>query len=480
MSSPPFSPSEEASWQEKVRRRELYRSAISLAHVAEHLQITEDFPSGTPNFLAKLIFETANLLARGLESTAPAQDLEQINTVLGIITTHLRYVERARVAQTPWSIVQSAEKLFKLATTSKSHFILRPIWAYNYSIIGEFLSSYRRFISPWPWFSHDDWEKQIGLKKNDSIYCISFPRIERTNCLLHANWGHEVGHILVAKWVDTDFGATWAPDELGIKEKIEDDIKRDPPPVDPLFKAIAIQRVVANQMRATMEAAKQGFVELLCDLIGVHIFGPSSLAATIEFASRFALDVSPLQSFNYPPWRYRLRKMLQHCEQDLIDNPEIGYPDKTIKPFIEWLNMGQRLTGNFGDEKVIGSNNVTKFAYKFISDHWDEAAKKVISMLPGELAQPYRLSEHYANISKMVELLDRGVPPNEISHLSNQPATFQDILSAGWAFKMDQIAKKPSWGSPDEYNLLFRLILKACESSHVHSEWGERIIKEEI
>ncbi len=476
MSLTPFSRSEEADWHEKVRRRELHRCAFSLAHLAESIQFTEDFPSTTPNALANLIGVTAKYLAKGLRSDAPAKDLEQINTFLGIITPHLRYVERARVAQTPWSIIQSAEQLLKLATDSDCYFIIRPTWAYNYSIYAEFLSGYEECVSSWPWFSADQWKKELVLRGEKSIYCVSFPRIERTNCLLHANWGHEVGHILVARWAEDNFGIAWSNDEPEIKKQIEEDVVKDPPSSSPLFKDLAVKSVVASQVRATMEVAKYGFVELLCDLIGAHIFGLSAFAAAMEYAARFAMDVSPLQSSsNYPPWRYRLRKLLQHCAADLDEQSGIGYPNQEIRPLIEWLRSGYRLTKSDTDIQVLKSTVVTREAYEFISRHWDRAAQQVTSMLQGALAKPYRLQERHDQVAKLITRLRRGIPPNEHGHLAKQPASFQDILMAGWAFKMDQISRNPAWGTPDEYNQLFRLILKACESGFVQSRWGGKI-----
>jgi hypothetical protein len=166
--------------------------------------------------------------------------------------------------------------------------------------------------------------------------------------------------------------------------------------------------------------------------------------------------------------------MLEHCEPDLNDHSEIGYPNSDIKAFVEWLRLGQRLTASKGDLQVIESNVITRGAYRFIIAHWDEAALKVTSMLPAELAQPYRLHEHHAHICELVGRLRNGIPPNEISYLSEEPASMQDILAAAWTYKMDQIAQS-SWGTPDEYELLFQLVLKACETSYVHSEWGPKI-----
>ncbi len=168
--------------------------------------------------------------------------------------------------------------------------------------------------------------------------------------------------------------------------------------------------------------------------------------------------------------------MLRCCGPDLIDNQGIGYPNPEINAFVQSLKNGQRLTAASGDLQVIKSNVVTEEAYKFIDSHWEEVAQKMTSMLPPELAKPYRINEHHNMIAKLVKRLQQGVPPNEISHLSGEPTSFQDILASAWAHKMDQIAKNPSWGCPDDYGLLFRLVLKACESSFVHSLWGEEII----
>jgi hypothetical protein len=172
--------------------------------------------------------------------------------------------------------------------------------------------------------------------------------------------------------------------------------------------------------------------------------------------------------------------MLQHCDPDLNHQNGIGYPNQEINAFVEWLRSGQRLTAASGDLQVIQSNVVTEEAYKFISAHYDEAAQKVTSMLPAALAQPYRIYERHNLIAKLIVRLRQGVPPNEICHLSNQPASLQDILTAAWAHKIDQITKNPSWGNPDEFDLLFRLVLKGCESSYVHSELGEKIIAQKL
>jgi len=479
----PFQPAEESSWIERIRRTELMRCAVTLNKLATNIALTGDYISPNPPILAKLISEIAKILIDKILYEIPTSELEQVNAFLGEITSNLRYVERAKVTQTPWSIVQPAEKLLRLITDPNSLFIIRPTWAYNYSLTSEFWGSYRYYLSSRKWFPLDELREKVkisdDLKISDDhkIYCLSFPRIERLNCLLHANWGHEVGHILAKRWIDTEFNNAWAAAESAIKAKIEAVVRKNPPPFEPLFKDMAIQNIVAQEMNVTLKAAQQGLIELLCDRVGVHLFGPSALASTIEFAARFALDVSPLQAGDYPPWRYRIRKMVEFCKQDLDEHNKTGYPNDILKPFVDWLRIGRRLAASNSDLEVLKAKIVTDEAYNFIENQWETASDAVIDMLPHELSKPYRLQERFNLVTDLVSRIENDIPPNEPTDSNGKPASLQDILCSAWAFKIRRSSFNPNWGDDDEYSLLFRLVLKACESSYVYSEWKPIIEK---
>ncbi len=477
-STPP--PSKEARWQERIRRRELQRHANFLRYLSDKITLNEDYTTDTPRKLARVIGEIAAIIAEKIP-TIPANELYGINDFLSRIATHLRYVDRARVKQTPWSIISPAEDFLRKQAGPHSNFIIRPTWTYNYSIIGEFWDTYKVYLSCWSWFPLEELIKKLNsfFKDEESIYCISFPRIERNNCLLHANWGHEIGHIIASRWIDTQFAAIWSKAEAEVKSKIEESVRKDPPPVDPLFKEIAIQSSVAKQTRMAMEAARGGVTELICDIIGVHLFGVSALAAGIEFAARFTLDVSPLVCDNYPPWRYRLRNMIEYCRIDLQPNEGIGYPKPMVEAFLKWLAEADELSKAKPDMDVINGAIVSREAYNFISSHWDVIKKDVLAMLPATSSEPYRLFERHQMIERLIERLADGIPPNEVGNLSERPVIFQDIITAAWVFKIASITKDPNWGEPEHYNTLFRLVLKACESSHVHSVWGPKLKEDE-
>jgi hypothetical protein len=44
-------------------------------------------------------------------------------------------------------------------------------------------------------------------------------------------------------------------------------------------------------------------------------------------------------------------------------------------------------------------------------------------------------------------------------------------------FKMKQIAGNRQWGTADDFEAMFRLLLKAIEAAHVHSTFGSKLDK---
>lgn len=467
---------DEIAWRDIELRREVRRCATGLSKLAKTIQLTEDFITPTPRKLAALISEAAGLIAEAVEKRVPTAELAAVNSFLSNAALHLRFVERARVQQTPWSLVQPAEELLKLVAGPGTHFIIRPTWSYNYSIRGDFWGLYRRYLESLKWFSLDIVKKRIGISDSESIYCVSFPRIERANALLHTWWGHEVSHILVARWIMDKFNAEWKAAEPEVKNKFEPGVRASPPPAGELFKERAIKDEIAKLTNATRIVAQQGITELLCDHVGEHLFGPATLASTLEFAARFSLDAPPESSSqNYPPWRYRIRQIVLSCNTDLEDHPEIGYPPPKLKPFVEWLRKAKSMANSKSDEIRIQNKPVTNQAYDFITTHWNDATTNVIGMLPPELSKPYRLFERYANVVSLIDRIEQRLPPNTVGDYPGSPASLQDILCAGWAYKALQIQRDPAWGTYDDFELMSNLVLKGIESSFVHATWGEKI-----
>ena len=470
----------EEIWRENILRRELQSRAEGLARLAKKLEDCEDYPTDTPPKLCQLVNHTARLFAKDI-SLVPKDQLRNASLLLCNIAEHLRFVERSKIESTPWSMVQATEHFFKKHTGQDCHFIIRPQWSYNYGLIGEFVNVYKTSVRAFKWFDISEWEKAIGNIVNEKLFCVSFPRISRLNCLSHVNWGHEIGHIIAAEWIQNKFSHKWQKEEPKVKKEIEKNVQMNPPNVPVLFKKTEIQKMVAEKVSMAMNTAVQGLKELISDALGVHFLGPAALASSSSFCAPYSLDESPLKRGMYPPWRYRLRLMTYACEKDLIthdnsDNKEAKYPGMIIQPYFDWLSEIKGLVAIKTDKDVLSKDIVTKVAYKFIEDNWDTIKNEVLDLLPSNSKQPYRLFEHVSEVKQLVGKLEHDISPNEFGEFpDNTPASFEDILNAAWVFKELKLSKDSTWRSVDDFEKLYRLVLKAIESSFVHNKYGEKL-----
>ena len=477
---PPAEPPEwsEDDWRESILRYQLRVKATTIKRLATKLEHAGDFPTDTPAKLSRLIRHSVEILSNNLETT-PSDQLKNVILLLCLIAEHLRFVERSQTANTPWSMIQGTEQFLKCHTSSSTDFIIRPQWSNNYSLRGEFVEIYRTSLRGLEWIPIESWEASIEELAHEKIYCISFPRIERLNCLLHPNWGHEVGHIIAKKWIEANFDDLWQPEQAQIKSRIEQETLKNPPPVAPLFQDFLIQQIVAQGADTAMQAARDGLTELICDAVGVHLLGPSALAAAIEFSAPLSIDESPLVCNMYPPWRYRIRLMLELCEKDLDiiknDDEKVVYPGPVIEPFWNWLKKATYLVQNTADRTSLQSAITTREAYRVIEANWPQVRQQAIQLLPDE-SEPYHLFKQVRIVEDLVRKLEHDTPPNEVGQWpDDSPASLEDILNAAWVFKTTRACPDSGWGTPDDFEKLFRLVLKAIEAGFVHRTYGAKL-----
>lgn len=455
--------------------------ADSLRRLADKLTTDEDFPSEAPRKLCRLISATACLVEKYLDKT-PDDHLEHAADLICTIAEDLRYAERSRTTQTPWSMVQAVEVFLKAQVGDTYAFILRPQWSYNYGIVGDFVEYMRGFVKACPWIPMDEWERQAGIDSppKQKIFCISFPRLDRLNCLGHTSWGHEVGHILVTNWMEKHFLPLWLKEATRVRTEIGKSVSV-PDEIGELFKGYYRDQVVADRYDKATQAAQQGLTELLCDAIGVRLFGPAALASLIEYSSARSLDESPLSYNFYPPWRHRLRTAINACKEDLAALRELAETsnttpggDLTCSPFLNWLHSTEKAVLQENDRRMLRGDVVTKEAYRFIDDQWEGIREAVLNALPAG-ARPYRLAERMQTVAALIEKLRSDVPPNEESaHPDDRPAEIEDILNAGWIFKLYLLANTPENEQPEAIGKLYRLVLKAIEAAFVHRQFQQK------
>jgi len=476
----PETPEQEEDWRSTILRRELLRHARSVEQLAARFEEAEDYPTDTAVTFCKLINKTAGLIASRLNS-APVEKLRYIYTVLVSMGQYLRFAERSRIDQTPWSMIQAAEAFLKRHTPEECRFILRPQWSYNYSIRSGFIESLRAcFGSLIEWMPLSEWENAIGDIGKYRIYCISFPRVERMNVLMHVSWGHEVGHIHASNWLDTRFAVLWKNAEDKIKQSLRAHWDEETANSEHgLLRSAYADQYVSGAMKETMEFAQSGLKELISDFVGAHLLGPAALACLGAYSVRSDLDMNPCQCGRYPPWRMRLRKMSEVVAGDLIEEKLFASHAQwrtKILPYVHFLQQVNGLTSSSDDKIEIDADIRTRLAYQFIQHHWILVRKEVISLLPKESQAPYQLKNRLGIIHELVLRLNQGIPPNETGTWPDtDPASLPDIWNAAWAFSRLRLDEDEKWGTPNNFDDLFRLTLKAIEASYVHSTFGPEL-----
>ncbi len=327
---------------------------------------------------------------------------------------------------------------------------------------------------------------RLGWPK-DLLHCLPQDRAP-CNALLHANWGHELGHIIAARWVQDRFGVVWGTKEPQIRKTLQTAVEsRCPPmPEQALFRHVIIDQHVSDLANVAMKAARQGLIELICDAIGAHLFGPAAVAAGLEFSAGLSLDESPLDCSMYPPWRYRLRLMLDACDDDLRQLKERSGGEEgacsggTFKAFCGWIEQAKELIGHAPPQNVLDYNIGVREAYALIREVWDEVRAEVVSMLPPGSREPYRLSARVTNIECLVQRLELDIPPNEVGVWPDTTTpSLEDIINAAWVFKTQKLANGGDWATPerlpDNVDRLNRLVLKAIEACFVQATFGRQL-----
>jgi hypothetical protein len=385
-------------------------------------------------------------------------------------------------------MVQAVELFLTKNGGPKTNFIIRPQWSYNYSITGDFVDGYKHFIGALkPWLTLDEWKAKVGDVADEQIHCISFPRVNRMNILHNVNWGHELGHIVAGRWIDANFSGIWLSSEATIKGKIEVEIKKKFQSATGLFADQILNAEVAAYLKTSMELARKGMTELLCDAIGAHLLGPAIFASLSEYASRLNLDATPLEGAGYPPWRYRLRKVGERLQESLTKSLEIvkveqGY--SKLKPLLVWLEETQKLSramtgapAREPDVSVIQMDVRSRAAYELIESNWSKVSSEVMMTLPQR--EPYQFELRLAFLAELVEKLYNGIPPNETGVWPDtKSAELADIWNAAWAFKLNSEASPADWDDKNDINCLNRLVLKAIEAAFVHDTYGKKLTEQ--
>ncbi|NIM16776.1 MAG: hypothetical protein GTO45_32705 [Candidatus Aminicenantes bacterium] len=474
--------------------------------------MAQEFASNSPLLLAQTIFKICHYLEEGVikiyqsinweienfeEEVMPdISTLKDTDSIIRLLGEHLRYIDGAVTRKLPWSIIKPVEKLAQSIIPGIS-FMFRPQWKYNYSVVTDDLRKfYYVILSEFEDIVERPIEDDVFTNFKEPFHIISFPSIERKNILLHCLIGHELGHLIIKKYkfIDEDL-------KKNFTKRIDSEVKKIvmdyyPKPFDELdmFTRVYAREEVESSIRTVLQIWKRGLEEILSDIIGALIFGPAMLFSMYELSLQKELDHKPdYRNYFYPPWRYRLREIIEVLQRPLAQFfpiPAKYFPSrKRHKKINSRFELIKNLTEEEYDKQIIKEDPLVRIAYREIEKDKNDfilSTNYFKNELMKKVLVPTKL---FKDIEHLVIRVENGLPPNAIEHSveNRRPATLVEIINAAWLYKISWEKRLINDDGElnhtlfEEIDTLNRLTLKAIEFSDIETEYkkkGKKIFQE--
>ena len=483
----------------------LARAAASCEYCSSLLAL--DHVSAAPKNLAKTIRKVCSFLALAVQRieadyhqgdknekavTLAMRQLQNVDNLIRELAAQLRYVESATTYKLPWTIVSAFENWVQ-TFLGEVTLMLRPQWRYNYTFtLWDFRANYILALEEF-----QDLVPSLQVEDNvlDSLktpfYLIAFPALERDNILLHTLLGHEIGHLLVDRFLTDNVEAEFVASILGEinriakKDLADGGISSDI--IGEILRPQAEQTIVAKYVQIVRRCWRRALEELLSDIAGAILFGPAALFSTFDLAFQRGYDQAPSPNNNfYPPWRMRLREVVKAMESvhpgffpfDAKIFPAEG-ADGRVKALREHLSTIHRAIESRSDYAKIDRNPLVRLAYtgvpEFIRRGQDFLLKEC--GLSAHAANPEVI---YEAMPDLIERLDRGIPPNATDEAisGGRISSFVEIINSAWLHKLSSEHILDREAQPLEQEVLVlrdrrnRLTLKAIEYADLARRYG--------
>jgi hypothetical protein len=464
--------------------------------------LSKDFASDAPKALAVTLRRISEYLAAAAEAVFKqidwsaserevAQDfrvLQVTDQVVQDLAEQLRYIEGARTDRLPWSIVPAFESLVKRVLPDVQ-IMLRAMWHYNYAFhLQDQRAYFLRLLTEYvDYLPGIDIEQTVLKDLPRPFHIISFPSLERKHILLHSLLGHELGHLLVDRYLDeAKESAFIAKIKREVEQHTDRQIGEIPDSYGPLLKQAVRDQFQSQNMRTALELWRRALEELLSDLAGACLFGPATLFSTLEMAIQGGYDVQPDETTQYyPPWRMRLRYVFRILREQggwfpvpahvfADDGERKARVDRRVS-LIEGLIADER------DMKELQKNKLAAIAYREAEDEVSRGLEFLLSTCDLNAIRPDSQALYKA-MPALIERLDNAIPPNafEESLADRRIASFGEILNAAWFHRISQVPFHGELSPLDAAvirNRLNNLTLKAIEYSELARQYADHTSK---
>lgn len=427
-----------------------------------------DFPSEVPGDVIKITKAVLVGIEEKLE-TADEKLLVLIFQLLGHYQKLLPFLDHAHTEQTPRGLAYVLRNLL-MRLSPNAAFFASPQADYNYTI-RDFKPLILRPVANL--LSAAELSALPGVAISQ-IHMVSFPRAERDSILLHAVFGHEVGHLVASNYLNQE--ATTTDFRAGLQSAMS--IADASVPTDPNVPKIKRLQQIQTQLLALRKRALE---ELISDYVGALLFGPSALFAGYEIFSLSDLDWMPSPPALYPPSRYRLRFVTAVLKEEGFFTSWDKLRKESNHPGIasasDLLTRIETIVGSDEDLKVIRSDALVKTAYDWVEQSLPAAKQGVKNLLPADMV--YRAEALEAQLIESLERLELKIPPDGLGVFPEiRLPAWQSALVTGWICRIH--AKMPeSRGGADytvaDFDTINQLCLRAIENISLQSDFIDHL-----
>ena len=361
----------------------------------------------------------------------------------------MRYVQRTKTSNIPWSLIPNLDEILKNELGSEYMLLFRPQWKYNYSVnTTDLVEELTQILLTF--FPLRNSEIEILFPKN-KLHIFSFPYLEKTNVLLDSVIGHEIGHFFQKNWQESPYAIQKITEfNNNLAQNYQNEYPTD------LIKPYEMTREGINIINGM-------YREIISDIFGYKIFGPSLLFSLFDIASFETKLLLPSSKNNYYPLiKYRIRFIYENLTQ---------HDENIIKLFKQNNEASKIATQYLSDiEKYLASRDdmaILAPKHKELS-LFESTTKDILDYANTEV------SKEYFNTEKTHILFDRlslNLPINEID---NSPIDMTSILFAGWLrfYKINKDYEKDEY--VNNYQILMKLLMKSLYSSFVHTQYQKQ------
>lgn len=277
-------------------------------------------------------------------------------------------------------------------------------------------------------------EKILGPNKRRRLYTVAFPRQLKHHALMHALFGHELGHATFYSSPGSGLFSSAEPPSIRITNILrrEGPLRDSAATMDWLRSEDAPAPVAARMERVTGKISesnlKHWLVELVCDLFGLAIFGPSFAAAHRTFLepsckTHYEFDI---EKTSHPAFALRRNVLVGAARSQGWLDPVVGaqYTEVAVaeRALIDYIGGD-----DFSPWATVFTQEQLQEAMQVIADHF-VATGTPIARRPSEETHVALVRRIIAHLPPIREDIDAdGVSTTHAVRLEDQ-------LYAGWTY----------------------------------------------